>query len=113
VLAELGYPGAAVWATLLLCSMLVGWRIRARAWAPELSPEAQNFVFTCANGLMVSMAAFMVGGSFLALALNDLTWLTFALLAALDRWSQKAVAEKQAEALHRGLTVRPALEMSA
>jgi hypothetical protein len=47
---------------------------------------------------MVSMVGFMVGGSFLALALNDLTWLTFALLAALDRWSRDACARKQVEA---------------
>ena len=45
-------------------------------------------MFTCANALMTSMSGFIVGGSFLALALNDLTWLTFALVAALDRISQ-------------------------
>jgi hypothetical protein len=33
----------------------------------------------------VSMTGFLVGGSFLAMALNDVTWLTFAVLAALDR----------------------------
>jgi hypothetical protein len=31
------------------------------------------------------VAGFLVGGSFLSSALNDLTWLTFALVAALDR----------------------------
>jgi probable O-glycosylation ligase (exosortase A-associated) len=113
VLAELGYPGAAVWAVLLLYSFVVGWKIRARAWAPELSADEQNFVFTCANALVVSMAAFMVGGSFLALALNDLTWLTFALLAGLDRWSGRVVAQKQFEAFQRANAVSPAMELSA
>ena len=30
------------------------------------------------------MFGFLAGGSFIALALNDITWLTFALIAALD-----------------------------
>ena len=33
------------------------------------------------------MTGFVVGGAFLALALNDLTWLTFAMVAALERLS--------------------------
>lgn len=97
VLAELGYPGAFVWGGLLFGSFAIGWRTRARAWSPDLPEEARNFVFTCSNALMVSMAGFMVGGSFLALALNDLTWLTFALLAALDRWSRAACEAKRLE----------------
>jgi hypothetical protein len=36
---------------------------------------------------MVSMVAFLVGGAFISLSLNDLTWLTFALVSALDRLS--------------------------
>ncbi len=98
VLAELGFPGAAVWAFLLLYSVYVCWRVRARAWSPDLSKESREFVFTCSNALLVSTAGFMVGGSFLTLALNDLTWLTFALVAALDRWSRKACDAKRIEA---------------
>jgi putative inorganic carbon (hco3(-)) transporter len=90
VLAELGFPGAAVWAFLLLYSLFACWRIRARASSPDLPDDAREFVFTSANALMVSMTGFMVGGSFLTLALNDLTWLTFGLIAALDRWSSRA-----------------------
>jgi hypothetical protein len=33
------------------------------------------------------MVGFLVGGSFLALALNDVTWLTFGMVAAVDRLS--------------------------
>jgi hypothetical protein len=33
------------------------------------------------------MTSFVVGGAFLSLALNDLTWLTFAMVAAMDRLS--------------------------
>ena len=98
VLAEVGFPGFAVWVFLLGYSMYVGWRVRARAWSPDLPDDKREFVFTCANALMVSMAGFMVGGSFLTLALNDLTWLTFALMAALDRWSRKACEARRIEA---------------
>jgi putative inorganic carbon (HCO3(-)) transporter len=104
VLAELGYPGAVVWAGLLIGSLLIGWRIRARAWSPYLPDDARDFVFTCSNALMVSMVGFMVGGSFLALALNDLTWLTFAMLAALDRWSYNECARRQMEAFQQAGT---------
>ena len=38
------------------------------------------------------MVAFIVGGSFIALALNDLTWVTFAILAALDLLSRQMCA---------------------
>jgi hypothetical protein len=48
---------------------------------------------SAANALIAAMAAFLVGGSFVAMALNDLTWLTFALVAALDRVSAAACAE--------------------
>lgn len=88
VLAELGLPGAVVWFGLLAYSFGVGLKVRARAKSAGLPAESREFMFTCANALMTSMAGFAVGGSFLALALNDLTWLTFALFAALDRWSR-------------------------
>jgi hypothetical protein len=39
------------------------------------------------------MIGFVVGGAFLALALNDLTWLTFAMVAAVDRLSLKMCEE--------------------
>jgi hypothetical protein len=41
---------------------------------------------------MASMMAFFVGGASIAMALNDLTWITFALLAALDRISSERCA---------------------
>jgi hypothetical protein len=42
-----------------------------------------------ANALLTSMVGFATGGAFLALALNDLTWLTFGMVAALDRLSRE------------------------
>jgi hypothetical protein len=38
-------------------------------------------------GLIASMFGFLVGGTFVSMALNELTWLNFALVASLDRLS--------------------------
>lgn len=93
VFAELGILGALIWVGLFAYAAALGLRMRARAADPRLPPPMQRLLFTTANGLLTSMAAFMVGGAFIALALNDLTWLIFALLASLDRLSQSALSE--------------------
>ena len=46
---------------------------------------------------MASMAGFIIGGSFLSLAYNELTWLTFAMVAALDRLSVQLQHEPVSE----------------
>lgn len=97
VLAEIGYPGMAAWMFLFAWGFFAAVRIRTRSARPGLAPESRAFMFTAANGLLTSMAAFVVGGSFIALALNDVTWLTFALLSALDRWSLGEVRRAEAQ----------------
>jgi putative inorganic carbon (HCO3(-)) transporter len=87
VFAELGFFGAAVWAGLFAYAFVACLRIRARSRTSHLAPDDQNLLFTVANALIVSMTGFLVGGSFLALALNDITWLTFGMVASLDRLS--------------------------
>ena len=54
--------------------------------------SARFWAFTMANGLMVSMVGFIVGGAFVASALNDVTWLTFAMMASLDRLAHQPVS---------------------
>jgi len=97
VLAELGYAGAAVWIGQFLVAFVVALRVRRRSLTPGLSPESARFLLTVANGTIASMAAFLVGGSFLAMALNDVTWCTFAILAALDRISITLCADVNAQ----------------
>jgi putative inorganic carbon (HCO3(-)) transporter len=93
VLAELGYLGAAVWIGQFTLAFIVALRVRRRSWTPGLSPPHARFLATVSTGLIVSMAGFLVGGSFLAMALNDVTWLTFAMLAALDRIASQLCLE--------------------
>jgi probable O-glycosylation ligase (exosortase A-associated) len=88
VLAETGFVGATVYVALFVYALVVALRVRARARRPSIAPDVRYFLFTTANALIASMVGFLVGGSFIALALNDLTWLTFALVAALDRLSR-------------------------
>jgi probable O-glycosylation ligase (exosortase A-associated) len=93
VLAELGYPGAVAWTLLFAYAFYACLRIRSRSQSAALAPEAQRFLFTMANALLASMTAFIAGGAFLSLALNDLTWLTFGIVAALERVSIRMCAE--------------------
>jgi putative inorganic carbon (HCO3(-)) transporter len=89
VFAELGVFGALVWLGMFAFATLLCLRVRARSEDPALPDAERRFLFTAANGLIVSMVGFAVGGSFIALALNDLSWLTFAMIAALDRISRQ------------------------
>ncbi len=91
VLAETGWLGAAAWVGLLLASCGFALRVRRRARHPSLSPSDARFLETTANALLASMAAFIVGGAFIALALNEVIWLSFAIVAALDRLSAAMV----------------------
>ena len=91
VLAELGYPGEFIWIGLFAFAFYASFRVRRLARAPHLDPRTSAFLKTTANALIISMAAFVVGGSFLSLAVNDLTWLTFGLVGALDRFAKRAV----------------------
>lgn len=85
VFAELGIIGALVWTSLFAYASFVCLRVRAQSGDPARSPLEGRFLFTAANALLSSMIAFLAGGAFLTLALNDLTWLTFGMVAALDR----------------------------
>jgi probable O-glycosylation ligase (exosortase A-associated) len=84
-LAEAGWAGGAAWAFLFLWSTVVTLRIR---WRARSMAESGSFYVTMSNALLTSHAAFFVGGTFVSMAYNDLTWLTFAAFAALDRLSQ-------------------------
>jgi putative inorganic carbon (HCO3(-)) transporter len=98
VLAELGFFGAFLWAGMFAYAYFACMRVRARAADEKLRPQLRRFLLTAANGLMASMAGFIVGGSFLSLAYNELTWLTFAMIAALDRVSVQLALEPETEA---------------
>jgi probable O-glycosylation ligase (exosortase A-associated) len=114
VLAEIGYIGMAAWCWLFVVAFVLMLRVRSRSRDPLRTPRERDFLFTVSNALLTSMTGFLIGGSFLSLALNDLTWLTFALVAGLDRLSRQVgflgapVVEAQAEVI----VEQPALSMA-
>jgi probable O-glycosylation ligase (exosortase A-associated) len=94
VLAENGFAGAVIWIGLFGYAIFALFRIRRRARTDMMSDEDRSFWMASANALLISLVAFIVGGAFIALSLNDLTWYTFALVAALDRLSAAEAAER-------------------
>ncbi|MEP7304812.1 MAG: O-antigen ligase family protein [Acidobacteriota bacterium] len=108
VLAELGFFGAAVWIGLFVYSFAAAFRIRRVSRRPGLPPDSSHFLLTTSTALLASMVGFLVGGSFIALMLNDLTWVTFSLVAALDRLARQMAAE----AIQRSMQTSPAIAPS-
>jgi probable O-glycosylation ligase (exosortase A-associated) len=110
VLAESGWIGFAIWESLLLGSMLLTFLIRQRALSWKDRPEDRHFYRSLADGLLASQVAFYVGGSFASQALSELTWFTFAMVAATDRLSrQEMTAPADAKSTQGALT--PAVRM--
>lgn len=86
VLAEMGYLGFILWIVLFIYAFLACLRLRYGAVSlPGLSDDDRKFYVTLATAYMASMFAFIVSGSFIALANNDLTWLTFGCVAITER----------------------------
>lgn len=88
VLAESGVTGFALYCFLLIAALRALFRVRARARNVALSPDLRHLYFTLANGMLASMAAFLIGGTFISMALNDLTWLTLGAVIGIDRLSR-------------------------
>ncbi|MGH9176108.1 MAG: O-antigen ligase family protein, partial [Vicinamibacterales bacterium] len=104
VLTETGWLGAVWWVGLLTLSMYLTFRAKRRT--VQMKPDDAWFTRTVANALITSMSGFLVGGTFVSMAYNDLTWLTFAMVAGFDRVSRRLVVEKPAPAAELG-AVRP------
>jgi O-antigen ligase len=99
VLAEVGYLGAAIWIAMFGYAMATCLRIRYRAGrASHLTPDDRRFYVAISTGFAASMVAFIVGGAFIALAINDLTWMTFAGVAAMH---QRFMAERAVPVVER------------
>lgn len=117
VLAEEGWLGFVVWLFQFAVASWIGLRLRRASRSPGLSEETATFLRSMSNCLLASMAGFFVGGAFLSAALNDLTWLTFAVFAATDRMIPEllgATTTKPAPAIVAApATVRPVAQWRA
>lgn len=86
VLAEAGFLGLLAWTVLFVYALYLCVKVRFAAQrVPGLSDEVRSYYTTVSVALAASMIAFLVGGAFIAVATNDLTWFVFAAVAAMDR----------------------------
>lgn len=108
-LAETGFLGLAAFEGLLLYSVVCALRIRRRSSTPNLDAADARLFLTAANGLIASTMAFMIGGAFVAMALNDLTWMLLAMVASLDlisaRACEQAAGTVPQPVVHAGLSL--------
>jgi probable O-glycosylation ligase (exosortase A-associated) len=91
-LVEAGIGGGIAYAGVCGCALWAAWVSRRRSSHPALTPHEQRFLWTMSNALIASLVAFLVGGAFIAMALNDLLWFEAALAASLDLVSRRLVA---------------------
>jgi probable O-glycosylation ligase (exosortase A-associated) len=105
VLAEQGFAGFFLWVGAFVTAFSLCMRMRRIGRGALGGTPDGEFIFAMSGALAVSMTAFIVGGTFIALALNDLTWMTFALVAALDRVAAHLVAVKEGKVAADGRTL--------
>jgi putative inorganic carbon (HCO3(-)) transporter len=90
VLTEAGMLGFVIWLFMLFYAIVLGLRVRRRGRSPGCS---NGVLYTSlAEGLTAAMVAFIVGGTFTAIAWSDFVWCVLAIVAALDRVSLAEVS---------------------
>jgi putative inorganic carbon (hco3(-)) transporter len=93
VLAELGYMGFVLWLVIFAYAFWACLKVRFGAVSlPGLSDDDRALYVNLSTAYMASMFAFIVGGSFIAAANNDLTWMTFGCIAITERLYRADVA---------------------
>jgi O-antigen ligase len=100
-LVDTGWIGGVVWLVLLTLALWTGCVVFVRS--RRMVENERYFFRTMSVAILTSMCGFVVGGSFVSLAYNDLTWLLFAALAALDRLSREA--QLQTSSAEEALTI--------
>lgn len=90
VLADTGYPGAILYASIMVGALLS--MVRARRWAPLLEGGHQIHEFS--RALQNAVISFMVGGAFLSYMYYEFVWHVFGLCAALALITRNMVMEQ-------------------
>jgi O-antigen ligase len=87
-LTETGWLGGTLYAGMFLYAALLCLRVIRRGRSSALSPPEARCLTTVGAALLAALTGFVVGGFFVSLAYNDLTWLLFGVVAAIDRLSK-------------------------
>jgi O-antigen ligase len=85
ILAETGYSGLAIWLLLILISFRKLWSVRKRSQRLHNHDQNRIFFFCFANAMIGTLATFVLGGAFYALAQIEVPWLVFLLAHISDR----------------------------
>lgn len=93
VLSEIGFMGTLIWILLFIVSFKKLWSIRKKSKRNMVNDDNYRFYFVISNGLICSIAVFLVGGSFYEFAYSDLIWLSWGLVIAVERLFKKEFSE--------------------
>ena len=107
VLTEAGFIGMAMYVFVMIWMLRILFRIRRRARDAALPSDMRELSHTLATALIASVAAFLIGGTFISAALNDLTWLTVGTVIALDRLTAVSTSVGGKSALRGDITGVP------
>lgn len=91
ILAEVGYPGLALFLTIFGSSVWACRRVRRMARRQEITDSLGRY----AIGMESALAAFAVGGSFVSYHYNEMLWHFFALTMALEHVAVTQAAERR------------------
>ncbi len=87
ILAEMGYPGIIMWISLFVIAFWKLFKLRRR-WSNYLEREKHAYMFYYfANACIALQAGFLFGGSFYEMWMNDITWMVFAMIIAMEQFS--------------------------
>lgn len=86
ILADAGYLGVLVWISLFIITYWKLFKIRRITKQLDASePDSSAFYFYISSALICSTTVFILGGAFYEYAYNDIIWLIFALVIAIER----------------------------
>ncbi|MCF6324167.1 MAG: O-antigen ligase family protein [Gammaproteobacteria bacterium] len=91
ILAEAGYFGFLIWLLLFLVSYLKLFKIRSLAKKQVKDPDTVEFYTHISSALICTITVFIAGGAFYEYAYNDIIWLVFALIIAIERNINKEI----------------------
>ena len=109
MLSELGYIGFGLWILIFAYAITSCLRIRFTAASLSgLNDEDRRYYMLTSTAFVASMCAFIVGGTFIASANNELTWFTFGGIAALHRqFRSEAAVQKRVRSGSRPAPAMP------
>jgi probable O-glycosylation ligase (exosortase A-associated) len=84
VLTDTGFGGMIIWILLFTCSIGSAIKIQKRTKQFNLPSEQSIFYNTNSMAIIISNISYLVGGVFISMSLNEITWLSFSLISTLD-----------------------------